>query len=152
MGIFFFLRNVEFLTKISLGVWNQFKLKLKKEHIHHDYGCFCMFNYLREVWFARLINNPIKFGGPEIEIQIDETVIVKRKYHREAIIQEQWASPQSHRKLCGWCELNARRKIQWVSFKNAWTAFKISFLCYFHNEFMCKKRKIIWHFYSQSES
>lgn len=48
------------------------------------------FNYLREVCSARLINNPLKFGGPGIVVQVCELAIAKRKYNRSHYVQERW--------------------------------------------------------------
>jgi len=40
------------------------------------------YQYLRDICSWKLINHPIQLGGPGKEVQIDESLLVKAKYHR----------------------------------------------------------------------
>lgn len=46
--------------------------------------------YMREVCAFSILQNPIVIGGPNMEVEIDETVISRRKYQRGRILPEQW--------------------------------------------------------------
>jgi len=35
-------------------------------------------------------DHPYKIGGPELSVEIDESVISKRKYHRGRMVPERW--------------------------------------------------------------
>ncbi|XP_050691605.1 uncharacterized protein LOC126983150 [Eriocheir sinensis] len=47
-------------------------------------------NYLREVCAHEILNNPVKIGGPNCTVEIDETVYAKRKYNKGRMLKEQW--------------------------------------------------------------
>lgn len=48
-------------------------------------------NYYRCAVAQYFVTNPLKIGGPGIVVEIDETVITKRKYHRGSLrAEEQW--------------------------------------------------------------
>lgn len=47
--------------------------------------------FYREVCFLHYTKNPVKIGGPGIVVEIDETVISKRKYNRGRLVSnQQW--------------------------------------------------------------
>jgi len=49
------------------------------------------YQFIRELCSKYLINNPnYVFGGPGIIVQIDESVVAKRKYHVERMVDQQW--------------------------------------------------------------
>lgn len=49
------------------------------------------YRFLRDICSWKLLNIPqIKLGGPNIIVQIDESIIAKRKYHRGRLIREKW--------------------------------------------------------------
>ena len=48
------------------------------------------YNFLREICSAALIQDTCMFGGPGVIVEVDETVITKRKYNRGRHIPEQW--------------------------------------------------------------
>ena len=48
------------------------------------------FAYFRDVCSWWLIQNPYKIGGPGMEVEIDESVVARRKYHRGRLISERW--------------------------------------------------------------
>ena len=48
-------------------------------------------NFFREICIEYYIRNPIRLGGNNILVEIDETVITKRKYERGRLIEnQQW--------------------------------------------------------------
>ena len=48
------------------------------------------FVYIRDVCTHHLILNPRPIGGLGIEVQIDETLVAKRKYNKGRIVKERW--------------------------------------------------------------
>jgi len=46
--------------------------------------------YLRDVCSKWLLDHPYKIGGPGLSVEIDESVISKRKYHRGRMVPERW--------------------------------------------------------------
>ena len=57
------------------------------EHTRVDY-----FNFFPGVCSHKLVSTPalFQFGGPGRTVQIDESVMVKRKYNRGRRVREQW--------------------------------------------------------------
>ena len=47
-------------------------------------------NFVRDIMSEYFIRNPIKIGGPGIIVEIDECMLVKRKYNRGRLVREQW--------------------------------------------------------------
>lgn len=47
-------------------------------------------NFLREVCAASLLGNPIKIGGPNTTVEIDESLFSKSKYNRGVPYPQQW--------------------------------------------------------------
>lgn len=47
-------------------------------------------SYCREVCSVWFENHPIVLGGPEVEVEIDEAVLVKRKNNLGRMVREQW--------------------------------------------------------------
>lgn len=74
------------------------------------------FNLIREVCSQHLINNPIRLGGPDIVVQIDESVFVKAKYNLGHALQHQ------QRWVFGMYEQNTKRGfVTFVNNRNAAT-------------------------------
>lgn len=48
------------------------------------------FQYFRDICSRWLIDNPIRLGGPGVVVEIDESVMAKRKYHRGHAVRERW--------------------------------------------------------------
>ena len=50
------------------------------------------FNFYRDICQHQLDNTPglFQFGGPDAVVQVDESVVTKRKYNRGRYIPEQW--------------------------------------------------------------
>eukprot|EP00094_Tigriopus_californicus_P013188 TCALIF_12754-PA protein Name:"Protein of unknown function" AED:0.30 eAED:0.30 QI:0/-1/0/1/-1/1/1/0/163 len=48
------------------------------------------FSFYRDVCSHWLEENPYKIGGPGVIVEIDESVIAKRKYHRGRLVRERW--------------------------------------------------------------
>lgn len=48
------------------------------------------FQYLRDICTHHLTNNPYQIGGPGLTVEIDESLIAKRKYNRGHPVQERW--------------------------------------------------------------
>lgn len=48
------------------------------------------FQYFRDVCSHHLLQNPIMIGGPSVVVEVDESVIAKRKYQRGHLIPERW--------------------------------------------------------------
>ncbi|TRY63906.1 hypothetical protein TCAL_14323 [Tigriopus californicus] len=46
------------------------------------------FSFYRDVCSHWLEENPYKIGGPGVIVEIDESVIAKRKYHRGRLVRE----------------------------------------------------------------
>ena len=63
------------------------------------------FSYLRDAASNHLLRNPMQIGGPGRIVEIDESVIARRKYHRGHRVPERWAfggiDPESN--LGFWC-------------------------------------------------
>jgi hypothetical protein len=36
------------------------------------------------------VNHPVVLGGPEVVVELDEAVLVKRKYNRKRRVNEKW--------------------------------------------------------------
>ena len=49
------------------------------------------FSYLRDAESNHLLQNPMQIGGPDRVVEIDESVIAHRKYHRGHRVPERWA-------------------------------------------------------------
>uniref|UniRef100_A0A914HGG1 Transposase n=1 Tax=Globodera rostochiensis TaxID=31243 RepID=A0A914HGG1_GLORO len=47
-------------------------------------------NFLREICSQQLLNNPIRLGGVGRVVQIDESLMARRKYHRGHEVPERW--------------------------------------------------------------
>ena len=47
-------------------------------------------NYLREVCAAHLLANPMRIGGPDMVVEIDESLFARRKNHVGRLLPEQW--------------------------------------------------------------
>ncbi|TRY68836.1 hypothetical protein TCAL_03040, partial [Tigriopus californicus] len=48
------------------------------------------YSYYRDVCSHWLMENPYKIGGPGLIVEVDESVIAKRKYHRGRLVRERW--------------------------------------------------------------
>lgn len=48
------------------------------------------FAYFRDVCSHKLVNNPIQIGGAGIVVEIDESVVARRKYHQGHLVPERW--------------------------------------------------------------
>lgn len=48
------------------------------------------YQYCRDICSNYLVNHPFQIGGPGIVVQIDESVIAKRKYNRGHHVAERW--------------------------------------------------------------
>ena len=49
------------------------------------------FSYLRDAANDHLLRNPMQIGGPGRVVEIDKSVIARRKYHRAHRVSERWA-------------------------------------------------------------
>ena len=47
-------------------------------------------NYMREVCAQVLLNDPPRIGGPNITVEVDESLLVKRKANVDRIPEKQW--------------------------------------------------------------
>ena len=45
---------------------------------------------MREICSNYLVNHPVTLGGPGVVVQINETVMSKRKHSRDHIVPEHW--------------------------------------------------------------
>lgn len=55
-------------------------------HTVVDYMSFC-----REICGRHFARHPIRIGGPSVVVEIDETILTKRKYHRGQLrAEQQW--------------------------------------------------------------
>ena len=48
------------------------------------------YSYMREICSNHLTRQPLKIGGPGIRVQIDETVVSRRKNHQGRVIPPRW--------------------------------------------------------------
>ena len=48
------------------------------------------FVYFRDICSNHLITNPRKIGGEGIEVQIDESLVAKRKYNKGRMVEQRW--------------------------------------------------------------
>ena len=48
------------------------------------------FQYFRDVCSHHLLQNPIMIGGPNVIVEVDESVIARRKYQRGHLVPERW--------------------------------------------------------------
>ena len=48
------------------------------------------FQFFRDVCSHELTTNPIQIGGPGVVVQIDETLMARRKDHRGRVVQQRW--------------------------------------------------------------
>lgn len=61
------------------------QLEIGSEHTVVDWRNFC-----RDVCGQYLIDNPMRIGGPDKVVEIDECMLVRRKYNRGRVVKEQW--------------------------------------------------------------
>ena len=47
-------------------------------------------NYFRNVCTEHFLKHPLKIGGPGKIVEIDETLLTRRKYNRGRVIEKQW--------------------------------------------------------------
>lgn len=47
-------------------------------------------NFFRDLCTEYFIKNPVQIGGENKIVEIDETVLVRRKYNRGRVVDEQW--------------------------------------------------------------
>ena len=47
-------------------------------------------NYLREVCAMDLLQNPIQIGGPNMSVEVDESLFTRRKNHQGRVLPQQW--------------------------------------------------------------
>ena len=47
-------------------------------------------NYLQEVCAWTLIQNPLRIGGPNMDVEIDESLFTRRKNHQGSVLPQQW--------------------------------------------------------------
>ena len=47
-------------------------------------------NYLREVCAMDLLQNPIQIGGPNMTVEVDESLFARRKNHQGRGLPQQW--------------------------------------------------------------
>ena len=47
-------------------------------------------NYLREVCATDLIQNPMRIGGPNMTVEVDESLFTRRKNHQGRFLPQQW--------------------------------------------------------------
>jgi hypothetical protein len=59
-------------------------------------------SFLKEVCALKLIQNPIRLGGPGVQVQIDESLFVRRKNNRGRGVRQEWVfgSIDSETKEC----------------------------------------------------
>ena len=69
------LRNTEIQSNLEIG----------SPRIVVDWNAFC-----RDVCIDYFVENPVQLGGAGVTVQIDESIFVKRKYHRGRFRKEQW--------------------------------------------------------------
>ena len=48
------------------------------------------YNFIRDVCFQYFIDNPAVIGGPNVEVEIDESKFGKRRFHRGRAIDDHW--------------------------------------------------------------
>ena len=65
------------------------------------------FVYFRDVCSNHLIRNPRQIGGEGIEVQIDESLVAKRKYNKGRHVEQRWI-------LGGVCPIQKRGFVQFV--------------------------------------
>ena len=89
---FKFNNSGNFITNIFLG--NKFfsNYNKKRTFTFTTYCCrlHAWFTFCREVCFEICIRNGSKIGGYDVIVEIDESKIGKRKYHRGKLVEGQW--------------------------------------------------------------
>ena len=73
---------------------------------------------LREVCAADLLANPIRIGGPNMTVEVDESVFTRRKNHQGRLLPKQWV-------LGGWCRETKKCFMYAVSDRSAATLLPI---------------------------
>jgi transposase-like protein len=48
------------------------------------------YQYFRDVCSQWLLKNHVQIGGPGVQVEIDESVVAKRKYNRGHLVKERW--------------------------------------------------------------
>lgn len=92
-GSYFFQSNLRLTDHVKI-IWSwAMKLSVDQTVVGTGLGNTTViqhFQYCRDVCSHKLANNPYKIGGPGIIVEIDESVMAKRKYHRGHQVPERW--------------------------------------------------------------
>ena len=73
------------------------KIKFVDEELGIGKGATIDFNnYLREVCAADLLANHLQIGGPNMRVEVDESLFSRQKNHQGRVSPQQWA-------FGGWC-------------------------------------------------
>ena len=91
----FFEKSKLPLSKIIdiIYYWSYEEASVKK--LKHELGCSDHTvtdwkNFLRDICAEYFIANPVRLGGPNATVQIDESLFVRRKNNRGRMVAQQW--------------------------------------------------------------